>query len=119
MKPAPAIPPQASATEQSGLKHGTLRQFIDARVRATPGSSIEANLEHFQAFAHELAAAVTQIVMASENGFSSKAKYWIPVLKNNTRRAIDEYGSRLRHWQEEVLTPAELETFVTATFVWK
>jgi hypothetical protein len=119
MKPTSTIPSQASATEWSNLKHGTIGQFIDARVRATPGSSIEYNLEHFQAFARELAAAVTQIVMASENGFSSNTKSCMPVLKSDSRRAIDKYGLRLRHWQEAVLAPAELETFVTATFVWK
>jgi hypothetical protein len=119
--PSSALDPLSSpvAPDWSQLRHGTIRDFIKARVDAMPGSSIEDNLEHFQAFAVELAGLVRQLVLDPENGFSQWSQRLLPVLKKQTRRGIDKYATALKRWQESVLTFEELEIFVSATFVWK
>lgn len=104
----------------SQLKHGTLREFIDDRESTAPGPFGE-NLEHYQAFAVELAGLLRCFLRYGESSqqFTPRSRWLMPELTKLNHRGIDKYLIRLRHWQEEVLTWEEREIFVSAVFVWK
>ncbi|MEY2500555.1 MAG: hypothetical protein QOI07_889 [Verrucomicrobiota bacterium] len=119
MKTAQPIQQQPPVQNWSDLKHGAIRAFVDDRERTAPGGTLGDNLEHYQAFAVELNDLLRSFLIHGEgSNLSKRSQRLMPIPTKLTRHGIDKYLVRLKHWQQDVLSFEELETFVTAVFVW-
>jgi hypothetical protein len=100
-------------TSLSGLRFGTIREFSDDR-------HLGDNVEQAEAYIHELAGIVGQIVFTAENEFSVDALLSFPRFPGGAAcdvRACAFWICALAQWIDH-LSPEEGWTLATVKFTW-